>query len=40
MVLSSVMSLKKKKEDAKAKKILKDTIFLWENTKDSFICRD
>lgn len=41
LVLSSVVSLKKKKKDSKeTNKIFQDKIYLWENTKDSFIYRD
>jgi len=43
MVLSSVVSLKQKKreeETEKGNKIFQDKIYLWENTKDSFIYRD
>jgi len=41
LVLSSVVSLKKKKEEGvQENKIFKDKIFLWENTKDSFIYKD
>ena len=41
MVLSSVVSLKKSKnKEEKTNKIFQDKIYLWENTKDSFIYRD
>jgi integrase len=44
MVLSSVVSLKQKKREEdqteKGNKIFQDKIYLWENTKDSFIYRD
>ena len=41
LVLSSVVSLKKRKEkETQENKIFKDKIYLWENTKDSFIYRD
>lgn len=43
MVLSSVVSLKQKKkeeETEKGNKIFQDKVYLWENTKDSFIYRD
>lgn len=41
LVLSSVVSLKKKREKgAQENKIFKDKIYLWENTRDSFIYRD
>ena len=41
LALSSVVSLKKRKEkETQENKIFKDKIYLWENTKDSFIYRD
>lgn len=41
LVLSSVVSLKKKREEeTQENKIFKDKIYLWENTRDSFIYRD
>jgi integrase len=41
MVLSSVVSLKKKKEEKeKGNKVITEKIYLWENTKDSYIYRD
>ena len=41
MVLSSVVSLKKRKEDEKkGNKVITEKIYLWENTKDSYIYRD
>ena len=41
MVLSSVVSLKKKREEeTQGNKVIQDKIYLWENTKDSYIYRD
>ena len=42
MVLSSVVSLKnqKKEEGQKGNKVITEKIYLWENTKDSYIYRD
>lgn len=41
MVLSSVVSLKKRKEDEKkGNKVITEKIYLWENSKDSYIYRD
>jgi len=42
LVLSSVVSLKnqKKEEGQKGNKVITEKIYLWENTKDSYIYRD
>jgi len=41
MVLSSVVSLKKRKEDEKkGNKVITEKIYLWENSKDSYIYKD
>ncbi len=41
MVLSSVVCMKKRKEDEKkGNKVITEKIYLWENTKDGYIYRD
>ena len=42
MVLSSVVSLKnkKKEEEQKGNKVITEKVYLWENSKDSYIYKD